>query len=124
MNPTEIGSPRGATCFYIASYSKPVMSDWWDGQLDSLQTSAEIFYHLTSAEEGGNKNLSVYQEFRASRLQLRFAQDLVTCIQIFISKEKELYERDRTATEVERTYSLLKSCVHRHHTRCHELGVP
>ncbi|DBA67426.1 TPA: hypothetical protein ACH3X2_001713 [Trebouxia sp. C0005] len=74
------------------------MSDWWDGQLDSLQTSAEIFYHLTSAEEGGNKNLSVYQEFRASRLQLRFAQDLVTCIQIFISKEKELYERDRTAT--------------------------
>ena len=74
------------------------MSEWWDGQLDSLQTLAEIFYHLTSAEEGGNKNLTTYQEFRATRLQLRFAQDLVTCIQFFISKEKELYDRDRTAT--------------------------
>ena len=36
------------------------MSDWWDGQLDSLQTLAELYHHLTSAEEGGNKNLSTY----------------------------------------------------------------
>ena len=74
------------------------MSNWWEGQLDSLQTLAEIFYHLTSAQEGGDKTSTVYQEFTASRLQLRFAKDLVTCIQFFISKEKELYDRDRTAT--------------------------
>ena len=54
-----------------------------DGQLDSLQTLAEIFHHLTSAELGGNKDRPIYQEFRASRLQLKFAQDLITCIQVF-----------------------------------------
>ena len=76
------------------------MLDWWNGQLDYLQTLAEIFFHVTSAEEGGNKNLSTYQEFRATRLQLRFVQDLVTCIQVFISssKEKKLNDRDSTAT--------------------------
>ena len=74
------------------------MSDWWDGQLDSLQTIAKLFHHLTSAELGGNKDRPIYQEFRASRLQLRFAEDLITCIQFFISKEEELYEQDRTTT--------------------------
>ena len=70
------------------------MSEWWDGQLDTLSTLAEIFFRLTAAEQGGDENLPYYKEFRASRLQLRFAQDLVCCIEYFLSKERELYERD------------------------------
>ncbi|KAI9730766.1 MAG: hypothetical protein M1835_003553, partial [Candelina submexicana] len=71
------------------------MSDWWDGQLDSLQTLAEIFYHLTYAELGGIKDHPIYEEFRACRLQLRLAKDFVL-YPIFISKDKKLYGRDRT----------------------------
>ena len=68
------------------------MSDIWEGQLDTLSTLAEIFYRLTSAQEGADPNQPAYKDFRASRLQLRFAQDLVCCIQFFLSKEKELYD--------------------------------
>ena len=74
------------------------MSDFWEGQLENLQTTAEIFFRLTSKAEGGDKKQPDYKEFRASRLQLRFAQDLVTVIQFFLNKEKEHYERDHTPT--------------------------
>ena len=74
------------------------MSDWLAGQIDNLETTAEIFYKLTSATEGGDSTQGDYKQFRASRLQLRFAQDLVTVIQFFLEKEKEHYARDHTAT--------------------------
>ena len=74
------------------------MSDWWAGQIDNLETIAEIFYKLTSATEGGDSRQPDYKQFRASRLQLRFAQDSVTVIQFFLEQEKEHYARDHTAT--------------------------
>ena len=64
------------------------MSSWWSGQLDNLETTAEIFYKLTSATEGGDTSQPDYREFRASRLRLRFAQDLVTVLQFFLDTEK------------------------------------
>ena len=74
------------------------MSDWWTEQIDILETTAEIFFELTSATGGGDSTQSDYKQFRASRLQLRFLQDLVTVIQFFLEKEKEHYARDHTAT--------------------------
>ena len=70
------------------------MSDYWAGQIDNLETTAEIFYRLTSAVEGAD----TVPEFRATRLQLQFAQDLVTVIQFFLEKEKEQYAKDHTPT--------------------------
>ena len=57
------------------------MSDWWAAQIDNLEGTVEIFCKLTSATEGGASTHASYNQFRASRLQLRFAQDLVTVIQ-------------------------------------------
>ena len=74
------------------------MSDWWVAQIDNLEGTAEIFCKLTSATEGGASTHASYKQFRASRLRLRFAQDLVTVIQFFMEKEKELYARDHTPT--------------------------
>ena len=68
------------------------MSELWEGQLDTLQTLAEILYRLTSAEHGGDKNLPNFQEFWASRVQLSFAQDLITCLQFVLSKDKQLFD--------------------------------
>lgn len=74
------------------------MSDFWAGQMDNLQTTAEIFFRLVSETEGGDKQHPKYKDLRASRLQLRFAQDLVTVIQFFLEKEKEHYAVDHTPT--------------------------
>ena len=74
------------------------MSEHWESQLDLLQTLAEILYRLTSAEQGGDKNLPNFREFRASRVQLRFAQDLITCLQFFLFKEKQLFDEHNRST--------------------------
>ena len=82
------------------------MSDWWAAQIDNLEGTAEIFCKLTSATEGGASTHTSYKQFRASRLQLRFAQDLVTVIQFFLEKEKELYAQDHTPTVAMEVWSV------------------
>jgi len=76
------------------------MSDFWEAQLENLQPISEIFFKLTSATEGGDSSATDYKLLRASRLQLRFAQDLVTVIQFFLEKEKELYVRDHASSTI------------------------
>lgn len=74
------------------------MSEWWAGQIGNLEMTAEIFFRLVSETEGGTKNSSDYRDSRAFRVQLRFAQDLVTVIQFFLEKEREHYVIDHTLT--------------------------
>ncbi|KAL3155913.1 hypothetical protein ABBQ32_012910 [Trebouxia sp. C0010 RCD-2024] len=74
------------------------MSEFWAGHIDNLETTAEIFFRLTSETQGGNKDHPDYQDLRASRVPLRFAQDLqlATVIQFFWEKEKEHHAINHT----------------------------
>ncbi|KAI9853746.1 MAG: hypothetical protein M1830_006634 [Pleopsidium flavum] len=61
-----------------------------------LESTAEIFFRLVDEKEGGDETKPVYKELRATRLQLRFAQDSITVIQFFLDKEKGHYAKDQT----------------------------
>ena len=74
------------------------MSQVWHDQLESLQKIADIVKLLTDRDGGGaDKKLPYYKELRSSRLQLRFAHDLITVIQFYLTKEKALLDADLCA---------------------------
>ena len=90
--------PLQATATYLADTTQE-MSEFWAGQIEHLETTAEIFFRLVD-KEGGDAKHPEYEHLRATRLQLRFAQDLVTVIQYFLEKEQQHYSKNDSAMEV------------------------
>lgn len=72
------------------------MSEFWAGQIENLETTAEIFFRLVDEKEGSDPKHPEYKHLRATRLQLRFAQDLVTVVQFFLDKEQKEYAKNHT----------------------------
>lgn len=66
-----------ATATYLAATTQE-MSEFWAGQIENLETTAELFFRLVDEKEGRDVKHPEYEHLRATRLQLRFAQDLVT----------------------------------------------